>query len=102
MTDAKRETIRVKIAQLLLSRRERNHRRRSIAWYSVWLVLAFSAHGYFSNLATPLKLIPQTLLAYLMGYLVTMIASVFKFPFLAEFIAWEKVSEVAERKQKST
>jgi hypothetical protein len=64
--------------------------------YSTVLLLLFLAHTYFSNLSSPLKLIPQTGLAMAMGYVLLFIVSLRQFKYLADFIDWNKVAEVAD------
>ncbi|MBA4149449.1 MAG: hypothetical protein H0X66_15155 [Verrucomicrobia bacterium] len=56
----------------------------------------FLAHSYFSNLSSPLKLIPQTVAAVSMGYVILYIISLRQFKYIAEFIDWDKVSKIAE------
>ena len=64
--------------------------------YAFGLVLLFLAHGFFSNLSSPLKLIPQTAAAIGMGYVLLYVISLRRFKFVAEFIDWTRVSAVAE------
>jgi hypothetical protein len=87
--------MRTKIAIGLLRQRDEHRRRRMVLTYAVGLVLLFVAHSYFSNLSTPLKLIPQTLTAITMGYVVLLILSLRQFKYVAEFIDWQKVTEFA-------
>jgi hypothetical protein len=47
-----------------------------------------------SELTSPGKLIPQTGLAFLMGYLFTFGLSLYGFRIVSEFINWEKVEAV--------
>jgi hypothetical protein len=60
--------------------------------YAVGLVLLFIAHGYFSNLSSALKLIPQTFVAVAMGYVILSIVSLRQFKYVSEFIDWGKVT----------
>src|SRR5688572_27712456 len=88
--------MRTKIAISLLRQRDERRRRRSILTYAVSLVLLFFANSYFSNLSSPLKLIPQTFSAIAMGYIILVIISLRQFKYVAEFIDWRKVTEIAE------
>jgi hypothetical protein len=60
------------------------------------LLFLFLAHAYFSNLSSPLKLIPQTFSAIAMGYVLLCVLSSRQFKYVAEFIDWDKVTEAAE------
>jgi hypothetical protein len=91
--------MRTKVAIGLLRQRDEQRRRRSILRYAVGLVLLFVAHSYFSSLSTPLKLIPQTMTAVSMGYVVLLIISLRQFKYVSEFIDWEKVTEIAEQQR---
>jgi predicted neutral ceramidase superfamily lipid hydrolase len=86
-----------KVAISLLRHRDERSRRRSILMYAVGLVFLFLAHTYFAKLSTPLKLIPQTITAVSMGYVVLLIMSLRQFKYVAEFIDWRKVTEIAEQ-----
>src|SRR5687767_13857950 len=85
-----------KVASGLLSQRDPQRRRLLILTYSVVLLLLFLAHTYFSRLSSPLKLMPQTGLAMAMGYVLLHIVSLSQFKYLADFINWDKVAEVAD------
>lgn len=88
--------MRTKVANALLRQRDQHSRSRLILTYSVVLVLLFAAHSYFSNLSSPLKLIPQTFAAVAMGYVLLSIISLRQFKYVAEFIDWAKVTRTAE------
>lgn len=88
--------MKTKVAKALLRQRDPQQRRRLILIYSGTLLVLFLAHGYFSNLASPLKLIPQTMTAIGMGYVILYILSLRRFNHLADFIDWAKVTESAE------
>ena len=88
--------MRTKVAKALFRQRDPQRRRRLILKCSVALLLLFLAHSYFSNLSSPLKLIPQTIAAIAMGYLMLYITSLRQFKHVAEFIDWAKVNEMAE------
>jgi hypothetical protein len=88
--------MRTKVAIGLLRQRDEHRRRRLVLTYAVGLVFLFVAHSYFSNLSTPLKLIPQTFTAVAMGYVILLIISLRQFKHVAEFIDWRKVVEIAE------
>lgn len=60
--------------------------------YAVALVLLFIAHSYFTNLSSPLKLIPQMFAAIAMGYVVLLIVLLRQFKYVSEFIDWGKVT----------
>ena len=86
----------MKVATALLRQRDERRRRRMILTYSIVLLLIFLAHSYFSNLSSPLRLIPQTFAAVAMGYIILCIISLRQFKYVAEFIDWAKVSRIAE------
>lgn len=65
-------------------------------WYVVALLVLFLCHAYFSNLTSPLKLIPQTMAAISMGYVVLCILSLRRFIYLTDFIDWAMVTKSAE------
>lgn len=88
--------IKNRIAHALLRQRDVRGRRILLIKYAVLLALTFLAHTYFVNLATPLRLIPQTMSAIAMGYLLTALAAVRNFRIVAEFIDWEKVTAMEE------
>jgi hypothetical protein len=88
--------MKTKIAKALLRQRDPHQRRRLLVTYSVALLLLLLGHGYFSNLSSPLKLIPQTMTAIAMGYMILYIISLRQFKFVADFIDWTKVTETAE------
>lgn len=81
---------------MLVRQRDYRQRKKMVFRYMVVLTLVFLAHTYFSNLSTPLKLIPQTLAAITMGYIVILIISVRQFTHISEFIDWTKVNTAAE------
>ena len=88
----KDQRTRSRIATGLLRHRNHGRRRALIGRYAVGLVLLFIAHSYFSNLSSPLKLIPQTFAAVAMGYAILSIASLRQFKYVSEFIDWDKVT----------
>jgi hypothetical protein len=88
--------MKTKIAKGLLRQRDPIQRRRMILICSIVLLLLLLAHGFFSDMASPLKLIPQTLTAIGMGYLILQIVALRQFTHLVEFIDWTKVKEAAE------
>lgn len=88
--------MRTKIAKALLRQRDQHRRRRLILIYSIGLLLLVLAHRYFSNLSLPLKLFPQTFAAISIGYVILYIISLRQFKYVAEFIDWAKVMEIAE------
>jgi hypothetical protein len=57
---------------------------------------SFLAHNVFTGMESPLKLIPQTMSAIGMGYVLLSIFSMRRFPYLAEWIDWDKVGEFVE------
>jgi hypothetical protein len=83
-----------KLARALLRLRDDHHRRRMILTRLVVLALLFVAHSYFTNLSSPLKLIPQTAAAIGMGYFMLSITSLQQFKYVAQFIDWDKVRRV--------
>ncbi len=87
--------MRARIATGLLRQRDQGRRRVLIRRYAIGLVLLFLAHSYFSNLSSPLKLIPQTAAAIAMGYVLLLISSLRQFKYVAEFIDWGKVTASA-------
>lgn len=90
------EFLKSKIAKALLSQEDVRKRNRQILIYAVALLALFAAHSYFTNLTTPLKLIPQTMTAMGMGYVLLYIQSLRRFGYVADFIDWEKVRESAD------
>ena len=88
--------MRKKIAKGLLRQRDPQGRRRLMLIYAVAFLVLFAATGYFSNLTSPLKVIPQTMTAIGMGYVMLFISSLRQFKHVAEFIDWAKVTEVTE------
>ena len=88
--------MKAKIAKGLLRQRDPIQRRRMILIGYIVLLLLFLAHGFFSNLSSPLKLIPQTLTAIGMGYVILHTIAIRQFRYVAEFIDWTKVKESAE------
>jgi hypothetical protein len=90
------EFLKSKIAKALLGQHDVRKRNRQILIYVVALLALFAAHSYFTNLTTPLKLIPQTMTAMGMGYVLLCIQSLRRFGYVAEFMDWEKVRESAD------
>ena len=90
------ELLKSKIAKALLSQHDVRKRNRQTLVCVVALLALFAAHSYFTNLTTPLKLIPQTMTAMGMGYVLLCIQSLRRFGYVAEFIDWEKVRESAD------
>ena len=88
--------MKTKIAKGLLRQREVLQRRRLMLIYALVLFLLFVVHCFFSNLSSPLKLIPQTFTAIAMGYMILSIISLRQFTHVAEFIDWTKVIASAE------
>ena len=86
----------MKLAKALLRLKDQRSRRRHMFIYAIILVVLFAAHAFFTNMDTPLKLIPQMLAAIGMGYVLSYILSVRQFKYLATFIDWENVSRTAE------
>lgn len=86
-----------RIATALLRQRDQGQRRVLTRRYVIGLVLLFLAHSYFSNLSSPLKLIPQTAAAIAMGYVLLLISSLRQFRYVAEFIDWGKVTTCATK-----
>jgi len=89
--------IKAKVAKTLLNQNDSKKRKRSTLIYIAVLVGLFLAHTYFSNMATPLKLIPQTMSAIGMGYVILLILSLRRFGYVAEFIDWPMVKKSAEQ-----
>jgi hypothetical protein len=89
--------IKAKIAKALLSQHDQKKRNRQILVYVGALLALFFAHSYFSNMASPLKLIPQTMTAIGMGYVLLCILSLRRFAYVSEFIDWSKVKKSAEQ-----
>jgi len=92
-----KEYIKAKIAKALLSQHDVKNRNRQILVYVGGLLALFVAHSYSSNMATPLKLIPQTMTAIGMGYVMLSILSLSRFVYVAEFIDWAKVKESVDQ-----
>ena len=90
------DSIKARIAKALLSQQDSGKRKRQILILAGALLSLFLAHSYFSNMETPLKLIPQTMTAIGMGYVMLYMHSLRRFPYVAEFIDWAKVKESAE------
>lgn len=88
--------MKTKIAKSLLRQRDPIQRRRMIFTSALVLLLLFFAHGFFAELASPLKLIPQTFTAIGMGYIILQIIALRQFAYVAEFMDWAKVTEAAE------
>jgi hypothetical protein len=88
--------MRTKVAIALLRQRDEHRRKRLVLTYALGLVVLFVGHSYFSNLVSPLKLIPQTFTAIAMGYVLLLIISLRQFKYVAEFIDWSKVTALAE------
>lgn len=88
--------MKTRVATVLLRQRDDKRRRGMILRYSAVLMLLFVAHSYFSNLSSPLRLIPQTAAAVGMGYFLLFILSLRQFKAVSEFIDWAKVMEIAE------
>ncbi|GMU23821.1 MAG: hypothetical protein AMXMBFR13_38990 [Phycisphaerae bacterium] len=72
-----------------------------IVRYLALLLLLFIAHTYFSNLDSPLKLIPQTMAAISMGWVLMLVLSLRHFTYLAEFIDWTQVTQATESEEES-
>jgi hypothetical protein len=84
--------MKTKVAKALLRQRDPQQRSRLILIYSAALLGLFLAHGYFSNLASPMKLIPQTITAIGMGHVISYILSLRRFGHVADFIDWTKIT----------
>ena len=84
-----------RIANGLLRHRDAKRRRQLILMHWIALLLFFAAHTYFSNLSSPLKLIPQMFSAMAIGYVILSIFSLRAFKYVAEFIDWDKVAQTA-------
>lgn len=91
------ESIKAKVAKALLDQHDAKKRKRLILSYAAVLVFLFLIHSYFSNLESPLKLIPQTMSAIGMGYVILLVLSLKRFAYVAEFIDWPRVKETAEQ-----
>jgi len=89
--------IKIKVAKSLLSQRDSKQRKRQVLGYIVTLIVLLFVHSYFSNLASPLKLIPRTMTAIGMGYVILSILSLRRFIYLTDFIDWEKVTKSVEQ-----
>lgn len=89
--------IKTRIAKGLLSQFDPKKRKRLTLIYVGALLGLFLIHCYFSNMATPLKLLPQTMSAIGMGYVMLSVLSLRRFGYVAEFIDWPKVKESAEQ-----
>jgi uncharacterized membrane protein len=87
---------RCKIAKALLKQRDKKKRRKTAIIYFSALILCFLMHNYFSDLTTPLKVLPETFLAMIMGYIITVIISLWNFRVVSEFINWEKVTSASQ------
>ena len=98
----KAERMTSRIATGLLRQRDQGQRRVLVRRYVIGLVLLFLAHSYFSNLSSPLKLIPQTAAAIAMGYVLLLISSLRQFRYVAEFIDWGKVTTSATKPHNPT
>jgi hypothetical protein len=85
------QRMRARVATALLRRRDHGRRRVLLLRYAAILLVLFVAHSFFSNLSSPLKLVPQTLAAIAMGYIVLLILSLRHFKHVVEFIDWGKV-----------
>jgi FtsH-binding integral membrane protein len=84
------------VAKGLLRQRDEKHRSKILFGCIAGFIVCFFLHSIVSNSASPLKLIPQTGLAFFMGYLATLGISLYKFRIVAEFIDWEKVEAAAK------
>ncbi len=91
------DPIKAKVAKALLTQHDSKKRKRLNLIYLAALIVLFLIHNYSANIATPLKLIPQTMSAIGMGYVLTVILSLRKFAYIAEFIDWSKVNESADQ-----
>jgi|GEM_PF-6443833 len=89
--------IKAKIAKALLSQNDPGKRRRLILIHVAVLLVLFFTHSYFSNLTSPLKLIPQTISAMGMGFVMVHILSLRRFGSIAVFIDWPKVKNSAQQ-----
>jgi len=87
--------MKIKVAKALLRQGDPRQRRRMILTYWGVLLALVLGHSYFSDLTSPLKLIPQMITAILMGYAIICIILLRQFTYVAEFIDWEKVTESA-------
>jgi hypothetical protein len=86
------------VANSLLRQRDDKQRKKMIIGCLAGVIVCFCLHSYVSNFTSPLKLIPQTGLAFIMGYLVILGQSLQKFSIVAEFIDWEKVEAAKKEK----
>jgi hypothetical protein len=83
--------IKARIAKGLLSQFDPKKRKRLALIYVGTLLVLFLMHGYFSSMATPLRLMPQTMSAIGMGYVMLCVLSLRRFGYVADFIDWSKV-----------
>ncbi|NRA37114.1 MAG: hypothetical protein HRU15_03155 [Planctomycetes bacterium] len=88
---------RKKYAEALLKTRDKKSRRMRIFVYYLILAIIFGLNTYVSNLATPLKLLPQTFLTVIMGFLICSIIATRYFKHCVDFIRWEDVEKCAEQ-----
>jgi hypothetical protein len=89
------DPIKANVAKSLLNQRDPGRRKRTALTCLGGLLALFLIHAYFSNLASPLKLIPQTFCAIGMGYALLYLLSLRRFEYVAEFIDWAKVKQSA-------
>ena len=86
-----------KIAKALLRQRDPGRRLRMMLTYAVMTLLLLGVHAFVSNsMESPVKVIPQTMAAVGMGYLMLYIISLRHFRHVSGFIDWTKVEEAAE------
>ena len=90
-----KEDIRRRTACALAKMREDGSRRRMVLKRVVWLVVCFIGHSIVTRWETPLKFIPQTMLAVMMGVNLLQAMSVHRFPYIAKYIDWDSVDRDA-------
>lgn len=91
----KEDAIKKKLALTLLKQRDEKNLKKQKILYLLLLLVTFGLHLFFSNLETPLKLIPQTMCALYMGFLIYVLSTIGQFRYVKEFILWDKVEEEA-------
>jgi len=94
----KEAVMKQKIAIALQRQRDEHRRQRLIRLHVVGLVVLFVINGFLCRLDSPLKLIPITLIAMIMGYVFFMFVSLRQFKYVVDLIDWDKVAVAAESK----
>jgi len=87
----------IRLAESFIQQRRPEIRKKLIIKNLIVFGLLFLAHSFSSNLETPLKLIPQTMSAVGMGYVLFILVAIKQFSLVVDFIDWEKVESHTEQ-----